>query len=535
MPTVNPLKAGLVKAAAWLKGKIRNDATLVEGPFTLADPNLVRALTGVITAAGKPVTRDTALRCASFFSGVKMLANDVAKMPVIMFERTLAKGGRQRTSKALKQPLYWLLKDVPNPWMTAFQLRWIQVFHLFFEGNFYIQKVEDGAGRPLQLMPLNPWYITKRWETKPEPQLFFDYNDGVRQQTFTQDQIWWNSILNCYAPTDGVAIIALAREALSVMMASDEIAGKYFANGMFASGFITSDKDAEVDTVEAQNLVEKLARFYSGSGNAGKFTFMPYGSKFEKMVFTAEESQLLESRKWNAEEVVRLLGGAPLLVKLGYGEKNSTYASSSAFLEEYFNTSLMPITVNIEQSVLRDLIDVQDRGRFYVKYDADVTLRGSPRERAETNKVLIDTGQRTPNECRLGDDMDDIDGNDYLHVNANCILKDGELITVGVRGVGNQEEPTKEGQVTKSQPVPGTPQARLQELGELLAERILRKEEREQKVNPAFIAQVLGIEEYGVSQYAAERPNLSREQAKEKLIELATGGTYADEIPAPQS
>ena len=35
------------------------------------------------------------------------------------------------------------------------------------------------------------------------------------------------------------------------------------------------------------------------------------------MTFNAQESQLLESRKWNEETVARLFGGAPLVVKLG--------------------------------------------------------------------------------------------------------------------------------------------------------------------------------------------------------------------------
>jgi HK97 family phage portal protein len=497
------------------KSNIKN---LSEGPFTLADPNLVRALVGVVNAAGKPVTKDTALRCASFFSGVKMLANDVAKMPVLMFERKTVKG-RLRTSKAVNDPRFALLKDVPNNWMTAFQLRWMQIFHLFFEGNSYVQKIEDQTGRLLALMPLNPWHVRKRWDrTVNPPALYFDYDDGSTKATFSQDQIWWNSILNCYG-TEGTAIIALAKDALSVMMASDEVAGKYFANGLFSSGFITTDKDAEVDSIEAQNLVDKLSRFYSGSGNAGKFTFMPYGAKFEKMVFTAEEAQLLESRKWNAEEVVRLLGGAPLLVKLGYGEKNSTYAASSAFLEEYFNTSLMPLTVNIEQSIVRDLVDPADRGRFFAKYDADVALRGDMKTRFDAYAVAIDKGWMSPNDVLDEEDENTVDGLDYYHINQNAILVDGEILTVGVRAAppGSVDNPP----ITEPHEPPQKPQPAALVLAAV--ERILRKEEKSGRVDGKFIAQVFGIAVEQTSDYVTKRAQLTRQQAQELLITIATG------------
>ena len=189
--------------------------------YSVADPQLVRALHGVTSYAGKAVTKDTAVRCASFLSGVKMLANDVAKMTRILFERKTVKG-RQRTSHALNNPLYSILKDVPNQWMTAFQLTWMQIFHLLTNGNFYIQKVMNQAGDIMELMPLNPWLVTRRWERKANPPtLYFDYNDGATARSFKTAEIWSGSIMSCYG-TDGEAIIALAKEALSVMMASDE-------------------------------------------------------------------------------------------------------------------------------------------------------------------------------------------------------------------------------------------------------------------------------------------------------------------------
>jgi HK97 family phage portal protein len=493
----------------WLRTKISAQAD--EGPYTLADPNLVRALVGRVTAAGKPVTKDTAIRCASFFSGVKMLANDIAKMPVVLYERNEV-SGRQRTSKAIKDSRYSILKDVPNPWMTAFQLRWMQIFHLLFEGHFYIQKVEDSAGRLLQLMPLNPWCVCKRWERSQQgPELYFDYDDGTTKKSFPQSQIWWGSMLNCYG-IDGIAIVTLAKEALSVMMASDEVAGKYFANGMFASGFVTADKDAEIEPAEAQDLVDQLAKFYAGSGNAGKFTFMPYGAKFEKMVFTAEESQLLESRKWNAEEVVRELGGAPLLVKLGYGEKNSTYAASSSFLEEYFNTSLMPLTANIEQTILRDLIDPSERGSFYAKYNADVALRGDLESRYAAYAIAIQRGWKSPNAILEMEDENTVDGLDYYHINDNAILVDGEILTVGVRAAapGSVDNPPEK-------------EPKAANAVRAAAERVLRKEEKSGAISAKYVMETMAIPREKAEAYVVQRPNLNREEARSLLIQLAIG------------
>src|ERR1019366_7990538 len=161
---------------------------------------------------------------------------------------------------------------------------------------------------------------------------------------------------------------------------------------------------------QAQNAVDDLKKNFSGSQNAGKFTALPGGAKWEKMTFNAKESQLLESRKWNAEEVIRLLGGAPLIAKLAYGEKASTYAATSAQLDEYFNTCLLPHCVAIEQSIMRDLIAPKDRARLYAKHDANIILRGSLRERSETYEIQLRSGQVSPNDVAILEDHDTMEG-----------------------------------------------------------------------------------------------------------------------------
>jgi HK97 family phage portal protein len=328
------------------------------GESTLASPSseLVHALVGLPASSGKVVTRETAIRVAAFLGGVKMLSNDLAKMPLILRE-TKKVAGRQRTQPAIDEPLYSLLKDCPNSYQTSYQMRWFLASQLIMASNCYCQKITDQAGDITALVPLNAWHMTPHWDrsTNP-PTLKYRYTaTGQGGMTeFTQEQIWHVSALNLEGfGLEGSPSILLAKEALSLLMAAEEVAGRNFANGLGMGGFLTDiDPENTPDEIQAQNTLDRLKKDYSGSQNAGKFTYIPK-MKFEKMTFNAAESQLLESRKWSEQEVVRFLGGAPLLVKMGLGEQSSTYASSSAFLDEYFNTSLLPYTTAIEQSITR--------------------------------------------------------------------------------------------------------------------------------------------------------------------------------------
>jgi len=516
---------------------------------TLADPSvdLIQALVGLPTAAGKPVTRYTAVRIAAFMSGVKMLAQDLAKMPLILRE-TQTVNDRQRTVPAINDPLYPILMHCPNDWQTSYEMRFFLATQLLMSGNCYCQKITDQTGKVIKLIPLNAWGMSLDWDLsdRKNPVPLWRYEDQSNRRVFKSGELWRVTNVNIDGNgVTGTAIIALAKEALSAIMAAEEVAGRNFANGLSISGFISFPLEAEIDEKQAQNVYDNLKKNSSGSRNAGTLALIPHGAKFEKMTFNAQESQLLESRKWNEEEVIRLLGGAPLLVKMGLGAQNSTYASSSAFLDEYFNTCLLPHTTAIEQSITRDLIPLKDRSRLYAKHSADIILRGSPRERAETNQLLINSFQMTPNEARAIEDRDAIDGGDFLAGGTGTpVIFDtveqeffipgqkppeaGETVTDPNAGPGEAGPDTAGGSdnavvPAKQQPEkPNKAKARLAQIANSLAERVMRKAAKAD-VDAKFVSEVLSCSLNDAEGFTAKYKNLTPDEQRKALAALVYG------------
>jgi HK97 family phage portal protein len=518
---------------------------------TLADPSvdLVQALVGFPTAAGKPVTRYTAARIVSFMSGIKMLAQDLAKMPLILRETQIV-NGRQRTLPAIEDPLYPILKDVPNVWQTSYEMRFFLWCQLLMSSNAYAQKITNQAGDIIALMPLNAWAMSLDWDLsdRRNPVPLWRYEDPNNRRVFRSEELWRVTNMNMDGSgITGTAITALAKEALSVIMAAEEVAGRNFANGLGVGGFITFppvEGVPEVDEKQAQAVYDQLKKNFSGSQNAGKFAMIPYGAKFEKMTFNAQESQLLESRKWNEEEVIRLLGGAPLLVKMGLSGQNSTNASNTAFLDDYFNTCLLPHTTAIEQSITRDLIRKQDRGRLYAKHSADIILRGSPKERAETNQVLIQSFQMTPNEARAIEDRDAIEGGDFLtggtgtpiifdtveqefFIPGQQVPEDDETVTdpnaepgeAGSDTAGGDDSPV----VPAKQPEkPNKAEARLSQIANSLAERVIRKAAKAD-VDAKFVSEVLNCSLNDAEGFTAKYKTLTPDEQRSALVALVHG------------
>lgn len=516
---------------------------------TLADPSvdLVQALVGFPTASGKPVTRYTAARIVSFMSGIKMLAQDLAKMPLILRE-TKVVNNRQRTQPAIDNPLYPILKDVPNDWQTSYEMRFFLATQLLMSGNCYCQKITDQTGKVIKLIPLNAWGMSLDWDLsdRKNPIPLWRYEDQTNRRVFRSGELLRVTNVNMDGNgITGTAIIALAKEALSVIMAAEEVAGRNFANGLGVGGFISFPVEAEVDEKQAQNVYDNLKNNFSGSQNSGKLAMIPHGAKFEKMTFNAQESQLLESRKWNEEEVIRLLGGAPLLVKMGLGAQNSTYASSSAFLDEYFNTCLLPHTTAIEQSITRDLIAPQDRSRLYAKHNADIILRGSPKERAETNQLLINSFQLTPNEARAIEDRDAVEGGDFLAGGTGTPVifdtVEQEFFIPGQKPPEENETVTDPNALpepggadaagstdslaappAKQPEKPNKAKARLAQIANSLAERVMRKAAKAD-VDAKFVSEVLNCSLNDAEGFTAKYKTLTPDEQRSALVALVQG------------
>ena len=86
---------------------------------------------GAESGSGIAVGPDTAMRCATVFSCVKVLAESVAQLPMILYRRR-RDGGKER---ATDHPVYPLLHDRPNKWQTSYTWREQMMTSLCLRGN----------------------------------------------------------------------------------------------------------------------------------------------------------------------------------------------------------------------------------------------------------------------------------------------------------------------------------------------------------------------------------------------------------------
>jgi phage portal protein BeeE len=124
--------------------------------LTLSDPAAAALFFGHgPTASGSSVSPDTALRVPAVYAAIKVIAESIAQLPLVLY-RHLPDGGKQ---PATDHALFDLLGSAPNEWTTSVEWRLAMQSALSAHGNAYSFISRDGSGAVAELIFLHPTQV----------------------------------------------------------------------------------------------------------------------------------------------------------------------------------------------------------------------------------------------------------------------------------------------------------------------------------------------------------------------------------------
>jgi HK97 family phage portal protein len=365
-------------------------------------------LIGIRTNTGQIVTPERAKRCATVLAIMRGLAEDVSSLGLPLMKR-----GKQEDARATSHPVDRILNVAPNDVMTPLEVREHMMMDMMLWGGFFNLKNlsnELGTlGEIESIWPLEAGYVARRW--REMVWTFSDPTTGI-SGSFAPDHIWRGTILSGNG-IDGTAITLLCREAIGLLLAAEEQGARLFKQG------VQTDLALETaDTIgdeEKRQLRQSFMARHSGSRNAFMPLLLEGGLKATKLGLTAQESQYLEARAFQAGDIARVFRYPEVLLgTLVKGSKSATFASAEQFFESYVKHTLKPWAVRIEQTGQRDLLTKKEQSGYYLLHDFGSLLRGNETARIENWNKKIQGGWAQPAEARRAEGMPYKDGLEYF-------------------------------------------------------------------------------------------------------------------------
>lgn len=353
---------------------------------------------GVMSGSGQMIGPASALRVATVFACRRVISEDVAKMPAYVETMPRSKAKRERYDD---HPVARLLQDRPNEWMSPMEMTEYLLGTACLHGSAYAYIHRDERGNPMELLPLLPGAVSvvqnQHWEltyTIASGQQTFDVGDG-RNLLKLRGPL--------HTPTEAFRMTNLAREAIGLAASIEQAAARFHKNDLRPSGVLVSKGRL------SKELVDRIKSEWQskyGPGGEGGIAVLDQDFDFKSLNVTSADSQSLENRKFQIEEICRFFRVIPIMI--GHNNGSTGYNGLEQLMMAHVKHTLQPWVVRLEQAMKRDLLDPRlDRG-LYVNIDMDELMRGTLGDRvtAYTNMVKV---AWTPNEIREREGLDPID------------------------------------------------------------------------------------------------------------------------------
>ncbi|MCD8237784.1 MAG: phage portal protein [Clostridiales bacterium] len=352
------------------------------------------------TQAGKTVTERSAMQLTTVYSCIRILAEAIAELPLHLYRNT-DEGGKE---KAVDHPLYFLLLKEPNPECSSFIFRETLMTHLLLYGNAYAQIVRNGKGEIVALYPLMSNRM--RVDRDINGHLYYEYQRASGDTPTIKE----SSVI--LQPSDvlhipglgfdglvGYSPIAMAKNAIGLTMAAEEYGAKFFANGATPGGVLEHPGVVR----DPEHLRDSWNAAFGGSSNSNRVAVLEEGLKYTPISISPSDSQFLETRRFQVDEICRIFRIPPHMV----GDlEHASYNSVEQLSQEFVKYTLDPWVCRWEQSMERSLLTKEEKGTYFFKFNVEGLLRGDFQSRLSSYAVGIQNGILSCNDCRLREDMD---------------------------------------------------------------------------------------------------------------------------------
>lgn len=380
-----------------------------EARGSIHDPNIPISqafdlLGGEETFTGKKLGTEDLLKATPARASIALIAQSIASMPLDLFRRLDEPSDKERADD---HPLHRKLRWQASSSMTAYRFREAQYMNLLVYGDSFSELELRGNGEIKSMRPLPTRSVRIVTEAGEISRYEVTTRTGGTRRVKPERMFHIGSM----SPNGIVGWLGAdrAKEAIAVYLAMEEFGGRWFSNGAHLETIL------EVPNVLNDKAYKRLRESFSGVhrglSNVGTTAILEQGTKVNTISSSPEQSQFLESRKFQAEEVARAFGVPPPLIGL---LDRATFNNIHELIQQFYQATILPLLTLYEQEVSRQLLLPRERDLFFAEFNPDVLLRANLKDRFEAYGIAVQSGIFSRNEIRAKENMRPVDGGNEI-------------------------------------------------------------------------------------------------------------------------
>lgn len=377
------------------------------------------------TASRVNVTDESAMTYSAVWAATRLLSSSMAGLPLNLIRRT-----RGKTEIAYDDPRRALVHRSPNPANTAFTWRaWSMAMQLN-QGNAFAEIERSSSG--VRLWPIDSTRVKVHvWNAESRERLlqrgmplhgdehdgvpYYEISNGKGEPTFLPASRMLH-VPSMMLKSDGVTgkgVIQHARESIGMGIATERFGANHFgANGVPRIA-ITQTPDIVSFQDGAEEQFRKQWDALYGSPTGRKSALLPPGMNVTPIPVSPDDSQFLETRQFNVEEICRWYGVPPHML---HHLIRATHNNIEHGQIEFVMFSLLPWLILWEQELNRKLLTPDEQETMFFKFAIEGLKRGDSTAQANYFGKMVNSAIMNPNEVRELLDLNEYEGGDKFYI-----------------------------------------------------------------------------------------------------------------------
>lgn len=353
-----------------------------------------------------------AMNISAVYRATEIISDSIAMLPI----KVRVNNGTHK-EELDNHSLHFVFK---NNVLTKYNFIKLLIQSVLLKGNgfAYIERALDGTVTNLRFIESQDVQIHY---TKQKNELYYTCSTISNKKIEQCNMI--HLLKNSYDGINGISVINFGARSINISNNTENSAKSFFTNGCNLSGVLTVQ--GQLNNQQRQDIKNSWNQAYSNGGNGlavlqGNMTYQP-------IQLSAKESQMLESRLFNVQDIARFFGISPVLL----GDlSHSSYSTIEATQNQFLLHTLQPYITMVEEEFTRKLLKPSE-SNLTINLDETALLKTDKTALASYYGTLIDKGILCINEARKELGLSAIDGGDkhivaYTKITDNTINNDGK-------------------------------------------------------------------------------------------------------------
>lgn len=335
---------------------------------------------------------------ATYYICRKVLSESIGKLPCKLLRKT-PEGG---IIEAKRNPLYDMLRNRPNPYMTSTTFWSALEAQCQHYGNAYayIERSKLNGTR-LWILPsesVQVWYDDARLlHEVSDVYYFWSSAQGVIPLTSTD--VIHIKTSDAMDGLMGRSVLDQLRSTIDGMKQSQTMLNSLYKSGMTAKAVLNYTGDLSKEKRDAFVAgIEAYARGELKDKGIQNIIPLPIGTSLQPLNIKLTDSQFLELRQYSAMQIAAAFGVKPS--HIGDYSKTSYASQEAQQISFYVDTLLYRLKLYEEELAFKLLTRKQRAQGLFIKFNEKAALRTDTKTQAEILTTYVNHGLMDHNEAR---------------------------------------------------------------------------------------------------------------------------------------